>query len=103
MNSAKITLFAFVFATTNSIFILLSQILRGRGYNFKLKFEKAKFETINNSIPILFLVSLSLLISVFLYESFLGWWQQAPLGLMILGIFLASVLVVINILYQLKN
>src|SRR4030065_2521224 len=103
MNSAKITLFAFVFATANSVFILLSQIFRWRGYNFKLKFEKAKFDTINNSIPILFLVAISLVVSAYLYENYFYTWQEAPLVLMVCGIVLASILMVINIMYQLKN
>src|SRR4030067_182724 len=103
MNSAKITLFAFVFATTNSVFILLSQIFHRRGYNFKLKFEKAKFETINNSIPILFMVAISLVVSIYLYEKYFYTWQEAPVVLLVCGVIVASILVVINIMYQLKN
>jgi hypothetical protein len=103
MNTVKITIFAFVFATANSIFILLSQIFRWRGYNFKLKYEKAKFETINNSIPILFLVAISLVVSIYLYEKYFYTWQEAPVILVVCSIILASILVILNILYQLKN
>jgi len=103
VNTVKITLFSFVFATANSIFILLSQIFRWRGYNFKLKFEKAKFDTINNSIPILFMTAISLVVSIYLYEKYFYAWQEAPVVLMVCGIILASILVIFNIIYQLKN
>jgi len=103
MNTVKITVFAFVFATANSIFLLLSQIFRWKGYNFKLKFEKAKFDTINNSIPILFMTAISLIVSIYLYEKYFYNWQEAPVVLMVCGILLASILVILNIIYQLKN
>jgi len=49
------------------------------------------------------MVAISLVVSIYLYEKYFYTWQEAPVVLMVCGIILASILVVINIMYQLKN